>query len=698
MGVRDFDVAHHQPHPPGYPVFIALGKMSTPVMKALRVPGAEARALSFWSAVFGAALIPLMFFLFRSLNGDERHAFWAAAFVACSPLFWSTASRPLSDVTGLAFAVAAQAVLVALLMGRAGPLALTAGAFIAALATGVRVQTAMLTGPVLLLAFVAGRGLSIADRLRAIVAYAAGLAIWAVPLIVASGGVDSYITALGGQAGEDFGGVQMLWTSRSNRLLLNAFLDTFVLPWGPIVMGGIVLVVAVAGALRLLGARALGTLGLLALLFAPYAVFHLLFHETVTMRYALPLVIPISYLCVRAMSGGPYVVALELAFITAFLVMSVPATIAFARNGSPAVAAMRDALSTNTTTSAHAGMRRVWEWEGQGSATRFLVSPHGHEWLALIDEWRKNPGTRIQFLANPRRTDLALLDPRAIQSALLYEWSFPEIPYVAGARPGAVNRIGYGSPGWMLDRGWALTAEIAGVTERDNYGPHLKPSVAWVRGRDDAATLMIGGRHLGSEGDPPATVTLTLNGQPLDQWPITAGFFFRVIALQPGSLSGSGYQQLSVTAVSTDPARLIGVALEQFDLQPDSVPMTGLVSGWQEPEYSPLTGRAWRWMTEKATVWVRPVRRDVSVTIEGESPLRYFNAPPTLRARVGDQVVGQLSPSADFKWTFVVPAAALEAAAGQVSIESDKWFVPGDRDRTGDRRHLAVRVYSLRVD
>jgi 4-amino-4-deoxy-L-arabinose transferase-like glycosyltransferase len=167
MGVRHFDVARHQPHPPGYPVFIALGKMSTPVMKALRVPGAESRALSFWSAIFGAALIPLLFFLFRSLDDDDGHAFWAAAFAACSPLFWSTASRPLSDVTGLAFAVAAQALLLAVFMGRAGPLALTAGAFIAALATGVRVQTAMLTGPVLVLAFAAGRGLSVADRLRA---------------------------------------------------------------------------------------------------------------------------------------------------------------------------------------------------------------------------------------------------------------------------------------------------------------------------------------------------------------------------------------------------------------------------------------------------------------------------------------------------------------------------------------------------
>ena len=41
-----------------------------------------------------------------------------------------------------------------------------------------------------------------------------------------------------------------------------------------------------------------------------------------------------------------------------------------------------------------------------------------------------------------------------------------------------------------------------------------------------------------------------------------------------------------------------------------------------------------------------------------------LDAPPTLRARVGDQVVGQLSPSADFKWRFVVPAAVLRPPPG----------------------------------
>ena len=63
--------------------------------------------------------------------------------VAC-PLFWFTALRPLSDMTGLAAATAAQALLLPLVIGapnrRAG-LMLMAGVFVAAVAAGIRVQT-----------------------------------------------------------------------------------------------------------------------------------------------------------------------------------------------------------------------------------------------------------------------------------------------------------------------------------------------------------------------------------------------------------------------------------------------------------------------------------------------------------------------------------------------------------------------------
>ena len=49
LGIRRFDVAAHQPHPPGYPVFIALGKVSTSVLRAAHVSRPEVAGLAMWS-------------------------------------------------------------------------------------------------------------------------------------------------------------------------------------------------------------------------------------------------------------------------------------------------------------------------------------------------------------------------------------------------------------------------------------------------------------------------------------------------------------------------------------------------------------------------------------------------------------------------------------------------------------------------
>ena len=87
----------------------------------------------------------------------------------------------------------------------------------------------------------------------------------------------------------------------------------------------------------------------------------------------------------------------------------------------------------------------------------------------------------------------------------------------------------------------------------------------------------------------------------------------------------------------------------------------------------------------------------MTLTINAESPRRYFDAAPTLRMMIGETELARLSPSDDFQWEVTLPAGLLTASNGRVTLLSDKWFVPGDREGTGDRRHLALRVYSFSV-
>src|SRR6478672_12850498 len=53
LGLRHFDPALHQPHPPGYPVYMLMGHISLPIIERLTSTTgatAEARALAIWSA------------------------------------------------------------------------------------------------------------------------------------------------------------------------------------------------------------------------------------------------------------------------------------------------------------------------------------------------------------------------------------------------------------------------------------------------------------------------------------------------------------------------------------------------------------------------------------------------------------------------------------------------------------------------
>jgi hypothetical protein len=394
------------------------------------------------------------------------------------------------------------------------------------------------------------------------------------------------------------------------------------------------------------------------------------------------------------------VTAAALVFVS--LARTLPAVQAYGRDPSPAFRAFeaieRDRGPGRRVLAMHASMRRVEEWAGGDPEPTVLRAPHGHEWLGLVNLWRREPDSDARFLADPRRTDLALLDPQARTRVAAERWTLPEIPFIAGTRPGAADAYTMRPPGWMLDRGWALTAEVGGITAQDGLGPHVQPSVAWIRTRPDAAELIVGGRHLGPAGDPPARLTLENERGPVDSWEIAPGFFFRRIALAAGILDGTGYVPLRVSSSAADGSgRMVPVTLEQFDLQPDGTVMFGFMDGWQEPEYSPATSRAWRWMSDQARLWVRPVGRDVVLTISGESPLRYFDTAPNLRLTADGAALAHFTPSSDFTQRIILPAAALARAAGIVTLESDQWFSPAERGLP-DKRHLALRVYAVGVE
>ena len=256
LGLRHYDVAQHQPHPPGYPVYIALGRTAKAVLEAiapsLGSPRTESLSLAIWSPIAGATALIAAYSIFTAVSTASM-ALWATALLAATPLFWLAGSRPMSDMPGLALALVAQALFLKVLKGTTDRRAIVIGAVIAGIAAGVRVQTACLTVPLFAFALVKQRREGVLWVVtRPVAAMALGGLVWAIPLIALSGGLERYLVALGSQAGEDFAWTGMLWTTPTPRRLLFALWETFVLPWDSVPLAIVVGVIALIGLLHIL--------------------------------------------------------------------------------------------------------------------------------------------------------------------------------------------------------------------------------------------------------------------------------------------------------------------------------------------------------------------------------------------------------------------------------------------------------------
>jgi hypothetical protein len=647
---------------------------------------------------------------------------------------WFNASRPLSDVAGLTAAVGAQALLFtawrhqrrqATLPAGAhaiDPHALMAsgrlivlGALAAGLAIGVRSQTLWLTLPVLVLVLAdrTGRGAAGA-LLGSAVTFTAGVLLWAVPLVWTSGGLRAYVLAVSGQAGEDLSGVDMLARNPTVQRLAAGLVDTFVDPWGAIWLAAAVLALAAAGMLAMArGARP----GLLLLLVAavPYAVFHLTFHETFTTRYALPVVPVVAYLAVRglALAGTLATAGGAAALAGASLALTVPPLAAYARLGSPVargVADLREGLNLHGPRDRVLIMNHPFSiaLRDENFEAIRLPSVRTRQWLELVKYWRNGGEKPIWFMAEPgvngleRHHELALVDPASRQLRRAYRWPFDPTTFVGGARPSEVDWYELTPPGWVATQGWALTPEIAGVSRADGRGPAQGGIEALVRRRQESAVVLVGGRNLGRASDAPEVeFRLAVDGRPVRTWRVLPqpGFFLDLWMLEPGTLEGDGrYATLTVAAVAADGSgRGVEAAVEQFDLQPPSAVVYGFDRGWHEQEFAPATGRLWRWTAREATVRVHAAGGPLRCTIRGESSRRYFDRASVLVLRAGPRVLGERRAEADFDWEVAVPADALAASGGVLTLATDQTFVPDERSGNGDRRELGVRIYEFRV-
>ena len=695
LGVRDFDVARHQPHPPGYPLYILAAKGMRAVL------GSEVRALSALSMIAGALGIVAIAALARRIFARDNYEWWmATAIAATSPLYWFTAARPLSDMPGLTAAIAVQVLTLAATTPRHVYLA----AFCAALATGLRSQIVWLTVP--LIAFVAvARPFPASARrsaglylLGVLGVFVIGILVWLVPLVALTGGPRAYWDALSFQGSADLGDIQMLWTRHGARDVADALYYAFVAPWATRPLAIAVLVLGAIG-LVVMAVRAFESLFTLAVAFGPYFVFDLLFQETFTSRYALPLVIPTAFLAAAGASVLPWRSGLIVTALIAIVSAHTGGTsvAAFAREKAPAFRLlddMRTAAQPGRGSPVMAMDRRqsldfrrplIWVSGSLPAIAQVLPAPPQHEWLEAVKYWAGGGRAPVWFVVDPKRTMIDLVqhgDPAR------YRWSLPSAVLIGGARPDEMDFYRVDTPDWFVGEGWALTPEAAGIAAVDRRGPSVAPIEAWVSRRVAGGAVMIGGRNLSPQ---PAPISIQADGALQTRLlPFVAppGPFVQMFPLTKLDLpENPDYVHLRVEAPPGT-----NVAIEQFDAA-GTRPIFAYGSGWQEQEFNPRTGQRWRWLSERGELRFASPAPRVTLRLEGENPTRYFSRGSRLKARAGDRVIFDDVLTSDFSLDLPVPDGTQV-----VSLETDQVFQPADRSRSSqDRRHLGLRIFKCVV-
>lgn len=184
LGLKHFDIRVHQPHPPGYPVFIVLGRA------AYALFGDANTALVSLSIAFTLGSLLLIYWLSRRMFNSDTTAFIASAVWATSPLVWFY-GEVASIYTASAFASLLIAATSWNLFSRPDLIAAVLSGLSFAIASGLRPDQVILMLPIWVFPFIMER------RTRryfvpSAAILASGYLSWYVPLVRTVGGAGEY--------------------------------------------------------------------------------------------------------------------------------------------------------------------------------------------------------------------------------------------------------------------------------------------------------------------------------------------------------------------------------------------------------------------------------------------------------------------------------------------------------------------------
>jgi hypothetical protein len=335
--LEDFDVGNHSPHPPGFPVFVALAHLVRPLVST------DFRAFQSISVIASILLVPLTWWLLREAGANRVERVLAPLLLAAMPTVAVFGGTAFSDSFAVALVLAACA---AFLRSRDRPDWFFIAGVLAALACGVRAQSALM---ILGVALIAARR-RIRERAwpRLVVAtIASAVLVTGIYGLAAraSGGLGPYL-AVSAKHAEYIRDVDS-WQSTTAPPVPQR-IDDFLFAWGAESTGELLVWLALAG--LLVGSiRRERAVGIVLLIFLPFLVFALFTLDVNSARrFALAYAPAVAFLAARGSIGlaglagrwrVPLAVTLCLLLATLMQVRSVSAVRDVREEPSPTAAA-----------------------------------------------------------------------------------------------------------------------------------------------------------------------------------------------------------------------------------------------------------------------------------------------------------------------------------------------------------------------
>lgn len=679
LGVHDFDPVHHQPHPPGFPVYIFLARLIHPWFTS------HAVGLAFVSALFSALAVVPLYFLMRRLTSRPEAAALACVLTLFNPVVWFNSVRPMSDLTGFFLVTTTQWLLLAALDDdafRARRRAVwLAGTMLAGISIGARVQAVWLVGPVMVYGVWHWRSIRMAAA--TLLCFGAAVALWVVPLLVLSGGPDAFLDSFGVMIRTALP-VEPLVNGFTIRRAVLAAADVLLMPW-QIAVGVVVMLLAVAGTI-ILARSDRRALGLLSLLYLPYGLYHYAAQSTPNMRYAIPIVPLVACLASMAIVRGarraaflPPVVATAAAAVSA--IVTLPALTAYHATPSPPFQAL-------------AALERLPHPPGSIVVTghyvfeRYLALVPKHEVLlptqgarlTLVNYWQQGGRKPILFLREPVRNTLLLFGHDPQERLGRWQWPPSLRRFMQGERPGDVELVRLDPPRWFAESGFLVADEAGSLEQIVRETPRLR-----VRASPRRNALALSGFLRDAA---TADIALSLAGERRSTWKVGERFSLHTVLDPP--VSPDAY--LPVTVDASAPVVFTDVWLEPDD-HAFVRPSGGFYVAERDEE-----AELFRWMAPRAVATAHLPASSGRLTIEGWIPERYYRLPLVLSLTWNGRPLASFDVGTPrFRLEQDVPGSPQEPW-GELGITSSQSFVPHERQRNGDRRQLAVKIYRLTLD